>query len=234
MITFAAEPSIPTPSLQPNLPTEDDSKIPFLFAAIPHELFDKGLKPSTIGVYCGLARYVNWKAQVSIEGRKIITGWTLPVSQQRLAEVLNSSRQTMIQHIKILVDVGVIELKKSYRGCYQYRLIAYKDGIEEIEQQAEVYVTHPAVPTVEQVDAYAQAEVPQRQTESGLNNGVKNYDTTCQDLRHSKEMLRSIKNNTLSSCDEMESQRNSESSKEVHQGTRLYPRTSPTDIIPPR
>ena len=39
MITLAAEPSIPTPSLQPNFPTEDDSKIPFLFAAVPHKLF---------------------------------------------------------------------------------------------------------------------------------------------------------------------------------------------------
>ena len=77
MITFTAEPGIPTPSLQPNLPEsqpKDDSKIPFLFAAIPHKLFDHGLKPSTIGVYSGLARYVNWKAQVSIDGRKVITG----------------------------------------------------------------------------------------------------------------------------------------------------------------
>lgn len=215
MIPLTAEPSIPTYLLQPNLPEsqpKDDSKIPFLFAAIPHQLFDKGLKPSTIGVYSGLARYVNWKAQVSVEGRKIITGWTLPISQQRLAEVLNSSRQTMNHHIKLLVDAGVVELKKSYRGCYQYRLVAYKDGIAEIEHERAI---HPGVPTVEQVDVYAQADIPQNQTQHAFSRGVKIYDTTCQNLRHSKDMLRIIKNKTLSSCDELKFREISKSSAEI-------------------
>lgn len=137
MFTFHSRSTTPVDFFQSDLPTQSDSKIPFLFAAVPHKLFDYGLKPSTIGVYSGLARYVNWKAQMTIDDRKVITGWTPPVSQEKLADLLNTSRQTIIHHLQILAQADVIEFRKSFRGCYQYRLIAYKDGIEEIKQQAQ-------------------------------------------------------------------------------------------------
>ncbi len=185
MLTFGSQTNTPTYSLQPNLSIDDDSKIPFLFAAVPHQLFAHGLKPTTVGVYTGLAKYVNWRAQMTVEGRKVITGWTIPVSQEKLAELLNSSRQTINSHIKILADAGVIELKRSFLGCYQYRLVAYKEGIEEIEQaakQSQESLTNPVVPTPEQVEEYIQTDTPVVD--------VKKFDTACQDSRHIKEMLR--------------------------------------------
>jgi len=188
----------------------DDSKIPFQFAAIPHHLFDKGLDPSTVGVYCGLARYVNWKAQMTVDGRKIITGWTIPVTQERLADLLNTSRQTIIRKIKVLEQADVIEYKKSFRGCYQYRLIAYKEGIEALEAQQEERrqreqdgMSHPGAPTPEQVEDYIKAETSTQNPRSqSKKSDVPNFDTICHDLRHIKEMLRKIESKTLSSGDD--------------------------------
>ena len=79
MITFQNATTAPSSfNLFPQQPEpQEKSKIPFLFAAIPHELFDMGFKPATIGVYDGLARYVNWKAQMTVDDRKIITGFPL-------------------------------------------------------------------------------------------------------------------------------------------------------------
>ena len=67
MITFQSNTPIPSPSstLFPEFPEEQKSKIPFIFAAIPHKLFEYGLNPTTVGVYDGIARYVNWKSQMT-------------------------------------------------------------------------------------------------------------------------------------------------------------------------
>ena len=108
----------PAPNVQPEPPDslDDHSKIPFNFAAIPHTLFIKGLDATAIGVYCGIARYINWKAQIVVGNRKIITGWSVPLGQQKLADQLNISRRTVIRKIQKLTRVGVIECKKAQKG----------------------------------------------------------------------------------------------------------------------
>lgn len=147
----------------------DNSRIPFRFTHTTQELYDKGLDLSEVGMYNILASYLNFNSEVEVDGQKFFRGYTVVISQPKLAERANASVRTVQRKLDKLVEVGEVKCHKSYRGCYVYELTAYKRAIEEMEKEAEerekkqapapeFASANPSAPPPDKVEAYINQE----------------------------------------------------------------------------
>ena len=158
-------------SLQPDFSEsqpKDDSKIPFLFAPSPFRLVDDdviaGLDGNTVKVLTVLERYIDLTNQTCIDNRWVLSGWTTVISHDRIAQKSGFSRRTVIRKIQILVEAGIIEVKRYGKSC-KYRFTDFRKEIKKLEEEGKNQlieeVTRPDIPSTEMVDNFIQADKEQ-------------------------------------------------------------------------
>ncbi len=114
-------------------------QIPFFFCAIPYHLIDNDVFPQLKGNHIKLLlvidRYRNLKLKQKKFDHLLLSGWTIPVSQQVLADRCGVKRPTINNLVEELIGFGLLEKQLDDKsGRYRYRLTAYKVTSEEVKK----------------------------------------------------------------------------------------------------
>ena len=114
-------------------------QIPFFFCAIPYHLIDSEVFPQLKGNHIKLLlvidRYRNLKLKQRKFDQQLISGWTIPVSQQVLAGRCGVKRPTINNLVEELIELGLLEKQLDDKsGRYRYRLTAYKVTSEDVKK----------------------------------------------------------------------------------------------------
>jgi len=114
-------------------------QIPFFFCAIPYHLIDSEVFPQLKGNHIKLLlvidRYRNLKLKQKKFDHLLLSGWTIPVSQQVLADRCGVKRPTINNLVEELIGFGLLEKQLDDKsGRYRYRLTAYKVTSEEVKK----------------------------------------------------------------------------------------------------
>jgi len=114
-------------------------QIPFFFCAIPYHLIDDEVFPQLKGNHIKLLlvidRYRNLKLKQRKFDQQLLSGWTIPVSQQVLADRCGVKRPTINNLVEELIGLGLLEKQLDDKsGRYRYRLTAYKVTSEEVKK----------------------------------------------------------------------------------------------------
>ena len=114
-------------------------QIPFFFCAIPYHLIDSDIFPQLKGNHIKLLlvidRYRNLKLKQRKFDQQLLSGWTIPVSQQVLADRCGVKRPTINNLVEELIGFGLLEKQLDDKsGRYRYRLTAYKVTSEEVRK----------------------------------------------------------------------------------------------------
>jgi len=114
-------------------------QIPFFFCAIPYHLIDDDVFPQLKGNHIKLLlvidRYRNLKLKQRKFDQQLLSGWTIPVSQQVLADRCGVKRPTINNLVEELIGFGLLEKQLDDKsGRYRYRLTAYKVTSEEVKK----------------------------------------------------------------------------------------------------
>ena len=114
-------------------------QIPFFFCAIPYHLIDSEIFPQLKGNHIKLLlvidRYRNLKLKQHKFDHQLLSGWTIPVSQQVLADRCGVKRPTINNLVEELIGFGLLEKQLDDKsGRYRYRLSAYKVTSEEVKK----------------------------------------------------------------------------------------------------
>ena len=114
-------------------------QIPFFFCAIPYHLIDDDVFPQLKGNHIKLLlvidRYRNLKLKQRKFDQQLLSGWTIPVSQQVLADRCGVKRPTINNLVEELIGLGLLEKQLDDKsGRYRYRLTAYKVTSEEVKK----------------------------------------------------------------------------------------------------
>ena len=114
-------------------------QIPFFFCAIPYHLIDDEVFPQLKGNHIKLLlvidRYRNLKLKQRKFDHQLLSGWTIPVSQQVLADRCGVKRPTINNLVEELIGFGLLEKQLDDKsGRYRYRLTAYKVTSEEVKK----------------------------------------------------------------------------------------------------
>ena len=114
-------------------------QIPFFFCAIPYHLIDSEVFPKLKGNHVKLLlvidRYRNLKLKQKKFDHLLLSGWTIPVSQQVLADRCGVKRPTINNLVEELIGFGLLEKQLDDKsGRYRYRLTAYKVTSEDVKK----------------------------------------------------------------------------------------------------
>ena len=114
-------------------------QIPFFFCAIPYHLIDDDVFPQLKGNHIKLLlvidRYRNLKLKQRKFDHQLLSGWTIPVSQQVLADRCGVKRPTINNLVEELIGFGLLEKQLDDKsGRYRYRLTAYKVTSEDVKK----------------------------------------------------------------------------------------------------
>ena len=114
-------------------------QIPFFFCAIPYHLVDSEVFPQLKGNHIKLLlvidRYRNLKLKQRKFDQQLLSGWTIPVSQQVLADRCGVKRPTINNLVEELIGFGLLEKQLDEKsGRYRYRLTAYKVTSEQVKK----------------------------------------------------------------------------------------------------
>jgi len=114
-------------------------QIPFFFCAIPYHLIDSEVFPQLKGNHIKLLlvidRYRNLKLKQKKFDHLLLSGWTIPVSQQVLADRCGVKRPTINNLVEELIGFGLLEKQLDDKsGRYRYRLTAYKVTSEQVKK----------------------------------------------------------------------------------------------------
>ena len=114
-------------------------QIPFFFCAIPYHLIDSEVFPQLKGNHIKLLlvidRYRNLKLKQRKFDHQLLSGWTIPVSQQVLADRCGVKRPTINNLVEELIGFGLLEKQLDDKsGRYRYRLTAYKVTSEDVKK----------------------------------------------------------------------------------------------------
>jgi predicted transcriptional regulator len=114
-------------------------QIPFFFCAFPYHLIDDDVFPQLKGNHIKLLlvidRYRNLKLKQRKFDQQLLSGWTIPVSQQVLADRCGVKRPTINNLVEELIGFGLLEKQLDDKsGRYRYRLTAYKVTSEEVKK----------------------------------------------------------------------------------------------------
>jgi len=181
------------------------SKVPFNFATIPFELIDDGILRELDGNACKvlqvICRYNDMRNQVKVDDDDhfVMTGWTVPVSEAHIAERSGLSRRTVIRKIQELVDAGIIEVDSSGK-CNRYRILAYRDGIEQLKAEYKRKQAEEAKRDSFDDDGDTGVAVPEPADNEGpeahvtnVTQNVENGEKCVSDVSHIKEHLNIFK-----------------------------------------
>ena len=114
-------------------------QIPFFFCAIPYHLIDDDVFPQLKGNHIKLLLVIDRYRNLKLKQRKfdhlLLSGWTIPVSQQVLADRCGVKRPTINNLVEELIGFGLLEKQLDDKsGRYRYRLTAYKVTSEEVKK----------------------------------------------------------------------------------------------------
>ena len=114
-------------------------QIPFFFCAIPYHLIDSEVFPQLKGNHIKLLLVIDRYRNLKLKQRKfdhlLLSGWTIPVSQQVLANRCGVKRPTINNLVEELIELGLLEKQLDDKsGRYRYRLTAYKVTSEEVKK----------------------------------------------------------------------------------------------------
>jgi predicted transcriptional regulator len=114
-------------------------QIPFFFCAIPYHLIDDDIFPQLKGNHIKLLLVIDRYRNLKLKQRKfdhlLLSGWTIPVSQQVLADRCGVKRPTINNLVEELMGFGLLEKQLDDKsGRYRYRLTAYKVTSEEVKK----------------------------------------------------------------------------------------------------
>jgi predicted transcriptional regulator len=114
-------------------------QIPFFFCAIPYHLIDSEVFPQLKGNHIKLLLVIDRYRNLKLKQRKfdhlLLSGWTIPVSQQVLADRCGVKRPTINNLVEELIGFGLLEKQLDDKsGRYRYRLTAYKVTSEQIKK----------------------------------------------------------------------------------------------------
>ena len=114
-------------------------QIPFFFCAIPYHLVDSEVFPQLKGNHIKLLLVIDRYRNLKLKQRKfdhlLLSGWTIPVSQQVLADRCGVKRPTINNLVEELIGFGLLEKQLDDKsGRYRYRLTAYKVTSEEVKK----------------------------------------------------------------------------------------------------
>ena len=115
------------------------NQIPFFFCAIPYHLIDSEVFPQLKGNHIKLLlvidRYRNLKLKQKKFDQQLLSGWTIPVSQQVLAGRCGVKRPTINNLVEELIGFGLLEKQLDDKsGKYRYRLSAYQVSTEQVKK----------------------------------------------------------------------------------------------------
>lgn len=114
------------------------SKIPFLFSGMPFNMIDNGVITELDGNACKvfqtISRYIDLRDMTQVGDRIILSGWTIAVSEEKIAETTGLSQRTVIRKIELLEENGVLEVDRQKGKCNRYRIQAYARGIQKVEE----------------------------------------------------------------------------------------------------
>ena len=105
-------------------------QIPFLFSAIPYQLIDDevfgDLKGSHVKLILAIDRFRNLKLKQRKSDQMLLSGWTIAISQQVLADKCKLRRPTVNKLVEELIELGLLEKELVGRSKkYRYRLTFY-------------------------------------------------------------------------------------------------------------
>jgi predicted transcriptional regulator len=114
-------------------------QIPFFFCAIPYHLIDSEVFPQLKGNHIKLLLVIDRYRNLKLKQRKfdhlLLSGWTIPVSQQVLADRCGVKRPTINNLVEELIGFGLLEKQLDDKsGRYRYRLTAYKVSSEDVKK----------------------------------------------------------------------------------------------------
>ena len=118
--------------------TQTEQK-PFCFCASPYHLNDSDvfqkLKGNQIKWLLVIDRYRNLRSKQKRFDQQLLSGWTIPVSQQVLADRCGVKRPTINNLVEELIGFGLLEKQLDDKsGRYRYRLTAYKVTSEDVKK----------------------------------------------------------------------------------------------------
>ena len=114
-------------------------QIPFLFSAIPYQLIDDevfgDLKGSHVKLILAIDRFRNLKLKQRKSDQVLLSGWTIAISQQVLADKCKLQRPTVNKLVEELIELGLLEKELVGRSKkYRYRLTFYDVTSKEVSE----------------------------------------------------------------------------------------------------
>jgi len=114
-------------------------QIPFLFSAIPYQLIDDevfgDLKGSHVKLILAIDRFRNLKLKQRKSDQVLLSGWTIAISQQVLADKCKLQRPTVNKLVEELIELGLLEKELVGRSKkYRYRLTFYDVTSKQVSE----------------------------------------------------------------------------------------------------
>ena len=114
-------------------------QIPFLFSAIPYQLIDDevfgDLKGSHVKLILAIDRFRNLKLKQHKSDQVLLSGWTIAISQQVLADKCKLQRPTVNKLVEELIELGLLEKELVGRSKkYRYRLTFYDVTSQQVRE----------------------------------------------------------------------------------------------------
>ena len=114
-------------------------QIPFLFSAIPYQLIDDevfgDLKGSHVKLILAIDRFRNLKLKQHKSDQVLLSGWTIAISQQVLADKCKLQRPTVNKLVEELIELGLLEKELVGRSKkYRYRLAFYDVTSQQVRE----------------------------------------------------------------------------------------------------
>ena len=114
-------------------------QIPFLFSAIPYQLIDDevfgDLKGSHVKLILAIDRFRNLKLKQRKSDQVLLSGWTIAISQQVLADKCKLQRPTVNKLVEELIELGLLEKELVGRSKkYRYRLTFYGVTSQQVRE----------------------------------------------------------------------------------------------------
>ena len=114
-------------------------QIPFLFSAIPYQLIDDDvfgdLKGSHVKLILAIDRFRNLKLKQRKSDQVLLSGWTIAISQQVLADKCKLQRPTVNKLVEELIELGLLEKELVGRSKkYRYRFAFYDVTSQQVSE----------------------------------------------------------------------------------------------------
>jgi len=216
-------------------------QIPFFFCAIPYHLIDDDVFPQLKGNHVKLLLVIDRYRNLKLKQRKfdhlLLSGWTIPVSQQVLADRCGVKRPTINNLVEELIGFDLLEKQLDEKsGRYRYRLTAYKVTSEEVKKMRYQHEmdTEETMDSSEIKHLQQEVEALKQRIEADLqpqeNEELIEVNPTCQEIEQggvkSSDTLRDkLKDINITSSSSLADMPQIQQQLEFGQGTSDFPVT---------